>query len=356
MADAQAIASEHPRTPLPPGAPADSGGRGWRRPLAIAIGVAVSVGFSWLALSKISLSQVGESLADAHYLWVIPAIILLLPIALLRAWRWKLLFVNPDAVPMTDSFAATNVGLMANNLLPQRVGEVPRVFALRRTTGLSAFEIAATVIVERVLDVFVLALLGAALWPLFPDETWVTALGLVCVGLIAATAVLIASLAFFRERLGNLLLKGLRKLPFVNDDRAREIHLALIAGGAILLRPRQLSEVLAITALIWAIGALSIWVLFPAFDLDLGASAPWLILLANTFAIMLPSGPATLGVYEASVQVALIALGISASTALSYAVVLHAVNFFPVIAVGAACSWWIARQPQQPRAQEASAS
>jgi uncharacterized protein (TIRG00374 family) len=350
MADAQAIAGEHPGGPIPPGGAAGSGRRGWRRPLAIAIGIAVSAGFGYLALSKISFDQVGASLADAHYLWLLPATLLLFPIAFLRAWRWKLLFSDPAAVPMSDSFAATNVGLMANNLLPQRVGEVPRVIALRRTTGLSAFEIAATVIVERVLDVFVLAVLGAALWPLFPDgETWVRALGILCIGLVAASAVLIAALALQRERLGNLLLAGLKKLPFVTDDRAEAIHLALIAGGAILLRPRQLAEVLAITAFIWALGALSIWVLFPAFDLDLGASAPWLILLANTFAIMLPSGPATLGVYEASVQVALIALGISASTALSYAVVLHAVNFFPVILVGAACSWWIARQPPHPR-------
>ena len=349
MADAQAIASEPP-TPIPPGGAAGSGRSGWRRPLAIAIGVAVSVGFSYLALSKISLDQVGTSLADAHYLWLVPATLLLLPIALLRAWRWKLLFSDPQSVPMADSFAATNVGLMANNLLPQRVGEVPRVFALRRTTGLSAFEIAATVIVERVLDVFVLALLGAALWPFFPDETWVRALGFLCVGLIIATALLIASLAIFRERLEGLLLAGLKRLPFVSEERARSMHLALIAGGAILLRPRQLAEVLAISMAIWVIGALSIWVLFPAFDLHVGASAPWLILLANTFAIMLPSGPATLGVYEASVQIALIALGISASTALSYAFVLHAVNFFPVLALGAACSWWIARQPPaQPR-------
>ena len=348
MGDAQAIASEHPRGPIPPGAPAGSGRRGWRRPLAIAIGIAVSFGFGYVALSKISLDQVGTSLADAHYLWLVPATLLLLPIALLRAWRWKLLFNDPDSVPMTDSFAATNVGLMANNLLPQRVGEVPRVFALRRTTGISGFEIAATVIVERVLDVFILAVCGAALWPFFPDETWVRALGFLCVGLILASAALIVALAIFRERLGDLLLKGLKRLPFVTEDRAERMHLALVAGGAILLRPRQLAEVLAISALIWVIGALSIWVLFPAFDLDLGASAPWLILLANTFAIMLPSGPATLGFYEASVQVALIALGISASTALSYAVVLHAVNFFPVLLVGAACSWWIARQPPAP--------
>jgi uncharacterized membrane protein YbhN (UPF0104 family) len=90
------------------------------------------------------------------------------------------------------------------------------------------------------------------------------------------------------------------------------------------------------------------WVLFPALDLEIGAAAPWLILVANSFAIAIPSGPATVGVYEASVQAALIAYGISPSVGLSYAVVLHAVNFFPIILLGMVCSWWVGRHPAAP--------
>jgi uncharacterized protein (TIRG00374 family) len=254
---------------------------------------------------------------------------------------------------MEQSFASTSVGLMFNNVLPSRVGEVPRVFALRRTTGLSAFEIGATLLVERVIDVFVVALIGAALWPLFPDtKGWVDALGLFCAGVVVGSVLLVAGLAIFRERLTALLLAILKRLPLVSEERAISVRYALGSGGAVLLHPRRLAEVLAITVFIWALGALSLWVLFPAFDLETGAAAPWLILVANTFAIMIPSGPAGVGVYEASVQVALIAAGIGASTALAYAVVLHAVNFFPVIILGAACSWWIARQPAHPRFEE----
>lgn len=317
------------------------------------IGLAISAFFAYLAVEKISFDQVGESLRHANYWWLIPSALCVLPISFLRSWRWKLLFNDPNQVPLSQSFAATNVGLMFNNLLPSRVGEVPRVFALRRTTGLSAWEIGATLVVERVLDVFIIAVLGAALWPFFPeDETWIRALGFLCVGVIVATVALIAGLAVFRDRLAALLLRLLNRLPLITEERARTVQYALVAGSAILLRPRRLVEVGIISAFIWVIGAISIWVLFPALDLDLVAAAPWLILVANTFAIMVPSGPATVGVYEASVQVALIALGVGASTALSFAVVLHAVNFFPVILLGAVCAWWIARQPAHPRFEE----
>jgi uncharacterized protein (TIRG00374 family) len=324
-----------------------------RHLVGIAVGIAISVAFAYLALEKISLDQVWHSLSGAHYVWVIPSTLLgLLPVCLLRAYRWRILFDDPSRVPIGDSFAAINIGLMFGNLLPSRAGEVPRVFALRRTTGLSAFEIGATVVVERLLDTFVLAVFGAILWPLFPGETWIRVLGIVCVGVIVGFLVLLAALAIFRGRLTAFLLRMLMRLPWVSDERAVSVWRSLAAGSAILLRPRRLLEVLGLTVVVWAMGVLAIWLLFPAFNLDVSGSAPWLILVANAFAITIPAGPAGVGVFEASIQAALIAYGVSASTALSYAVVLHAINFLPVILIGAASSWWIAYRPAHPRLSE----
>ena len=103
------------------------------------------------------------------------------------------------------------------------------------------------------------------------------------------------------------------------------------------------------TVVAWLVAGLAGMVLFPAFGLDPGTLAPWLLLVANSFALVLPSSPGTIGVYEASVQVVLVAFGISASTALSFALVLHAVNFFPVIALGAIASWYAGRHAPHAR-------
>lgn len=321
-----------------------------RRLIGISAGVAVSIAFAYLSLQKISMEHLWQSLSGAHYIWVIPSTLVgLLPVCLLRAYRWRILFDDPATVSVGDSFAAISIGLMFGNVLPSRVGEVPRVFALRRTTGLSAFEIGATVVVERLLDTFVLALFGAALWPLFPDDPWIRVLGFFCVGVIVVLLALLAAAAVWRDHLPALVLGVLRRLPWVSEERARYAARALAAGSAILLRPRRLIEALLLTVVVWALGVAAIWLLFPAFGLDVGGSAPWLILVANAFAITLPSGPAGVGVFEASIQAALIAYGVSASTALSYAVVLHAINFLPIILIGAASAWWIARHPVHPR-------
>ncbi|HEX8854557.1 MAG TPA: lysylphosphatidylglycerol synthase transmembrane domain-containing protein [Thermoleophilaceae bacterium] len=331
-------------------APAAAAGRiNGKRITLVLLGIVVSVFFGWLATRKISLDEVRRSLTDAHYGWVIPSLVLTFVGGWLRAIRWKLLFRDPERVTVTESFGALSIGLMFNNLLPSRAGEVPRLFALRRTTGLSAFEIGTTIITERILDVFVLALAAVALLPLFPNRGWIHLLGVICAGIVAGCVLLAVLVAVFRQRLRSVLLWGLRKLPFLGEERARSIVEGVSAGGRILMRPRRLAVTLALTALAWGAVGLSGWVLFPAFDLHPGAAAPWLILVANSFALTIPSSSAAVGLYEASVQASLVAFGVSHSTALSYALVLHAINFFPIILVGIAASWLMSRSAPHPR-------
>jgi uncharacterized membrane protein YbhN (UPF0104 family) len=50
--------------------------------------------------------------------------------------------------------------------------------------------------------------------------------------------------------------------------------------------------------------------------------------------MILPSSPAALGVFEAATVVALKAFGLDDSLALSYALVLHALNLFPYLVAG----------------------
>jgi uncharacterized protein (TIRG00374 family) len=112
----------------------------------------------------------------------------------------------------------------------------------------------------------------------------------------------------------------------------------------VLADRRRLAWCVLLSAAVWGVAGLAALVLFPAFDLDAGTLAPWLLLVANSFALVVPSSPGTVGVYEASVQASLVAFGVAKATAVSLALVLHAVNFFPVIAVGAIAWWWLRRE------------
>ncbi|HVS28582.1 MAG TPA: lysylphosphatidylglycerol synthase transmembrane domain-containing protein [Solirubrobacteraceae bacterium] len=315
-------------------APANRRARRLRWTFGALLGLAISAGSIYIATRKVSLHEISTSLANAHYVWLIPSIALTYVALWLRGVRWQALFLHRDNVSQGACFHSVSIGLMFNNILPSRAGEVVRVLAVRRATGVSAVEAGMTIVVERLLDVFILAIGGVILWPLLPDRTWINVLGLVCSGVIVGFIALVIALTVFRQKLPQLLIRLLVRLPFISDRRAQSVREAIGLGTGIMLRPVRLAEACGLTALIWALVGLSSWVLFPAFSLHTSGLAPWLLLIANSFAMTVPSSPGTVGVYEASVQAALTAFGVSKGHALSYALVLHAVNFFPIILTG----------------------
>jgi glycosyltransferase 2 family protein len=310
----------------------------------VLVGCAVSAGCLYLVTRTVSLAEVRRSLSAAHYPWLVPTLALTYLTVYLRAVRWRVLFADPAAISSWQCFGAVNIGLGFNNLLPSRAGEIPRMIAARRATGLSAFEVGATIVVERVLDAFVVALLGLGLAPWLPSRPWVHLLVLVCGATVAVFLVAVVALTLLRHPLSRLLLWAAGRLPLVSERRAREAVVALAAGSRVLARPRRLVQALVLSALVWGVAGASTLVLFPAFGLDWHSLAPWFVLVANTLALTVPSSPGTLGVYEASVQASLVACGVPASQALAFAIVLHAVNFFPVILSGAVASWLMTRR------------
>jgi len=319
------------------------------RPLWILLGLAVSAVFAWLALRSVSFDGVRDSISEVRLAYLAPVVVLVALPAWLRALRWRLLFADPSSLTTTQSFWAVNLGLMLNTVLPSRAGEIGRIFALRRVTGHSAFEIGMTVVVERMLDVLTMALLGLLIAPWLPDRGWVHVLVALCAAIIVGFALLLVALARLRGRLPIFVARLLVRIPRVSEERAATLATALRAGTRVLLRPRRLLLALIIGAAAWGMAGLSCWLLIRAFGFDVSSAAAWLVLVANTFAVTIPSSSGSLGVYEASVQAALVAYGVTASAALSYALVLHAVNIVPVVILGVIALWALRRDEAEAR-------
>ena len=65
-----------------------------------------------------------------------------------------------------------------------------------------------------------------------------------------------------------------------------------------------------------------------------------LVTIATGLSLVLPSSPGAGGVFEAAALVGLQAYGIEKADALSFAIVLHAVNFFPYVLAGLLVLLW----------------
>jgi len=110
---------------------------------------------------------------------------------------------------------------------------------------------------------------------------------------------------------------------------------AAVASGVRAFRSLRAGAVaVGLTAATWlAVGA-ACWCVLQAVHVELAYEAGVLVAAATTFALVLPSAPASLGVFEAAVLVALHPYGVGDARALAYAVVLHVVTFAPFIVAG----------------------
>jgi uncharacterized membrane protein YbhN (UPF0104 family) len=306
-----------------------------RRALIWAVALASTLGFGYLAIRDAHPDEVWDALQRSNPWWILPSFVVLVASVAIRALRWQLLFHRETRPPFGAVAAATLVGLAVNSLLPLRAGEAARVIALNRRARTSPVESAATVALERILDVFCLLLILLAALPWLPEVDWVGA----AAGVALALALVLggAALAFglYGERPFQALDRLLGRLPFGHLDWVEHVGAALGRGLVALRDPVLAVTAFALTVTSWLLTSVSFWLLTLAFDLDLPLASGVLILAAVGFSVILPAAPGALGVFEAATVVALAAYDISPSEALSYAFTLHAVNLIPYIVAGA---------------------
>jgi uncharacterized protein (TIRG00374 family) len=301
---------------------------------AIAVGLVVSFVFAYIAVRDVDFERFRQALADSNYAWLVPALAVLGVGVALRAVRWRLLFNPATRPPLGATTRALLIGTFFNNVLPARAGEAIRVFALHRDAGTSRAEALGTAATERTYDVIALLVLLFAALPWLPELTWLRRAAVLAIVVAVGLAVTVLVLARWRERPLRYLLRPLARIPGFSVEQAEHAAANLLAGLAAVRRAEIAVPALALSFVAILVIAFSYWLVMLAFDLGLGFSAGLLVMIATNLAMLIPSSPAALGVFEAATVVALGAYGIDDSRALSYAVVLHAVTFVPFVLIG----------------------
>jgi uncharacterized protein (TIRG00374 family) len=298
------------------------------------IGLVVSIGFAYLAVRDVRWSDVWDGLKSSNYWWVLPALAMLGVTAFIKAVRWRYLFARETRPPTGPVVTSVLVGYFFNSILPARAGDVARVLALKRQTGTSLAESSATVVVERVYDILVLLVLLFVTVPWLPSVSWLRAAAIFAIVLATGLVVAMVVLAIWGLRPLKFVLRPLARLPFLSPERVEHIGDNLGQGLAAIRQPRLVVVALVLTTAGWLAWAASTWFLMIGFDLELSFLGALLVVVATSLAMVLPSAPSALGVFEAAVLVALGAYGIPDAQALSYALVLHALNILPWVVMG----------------------
>ncbi len=158
-----------------------------RKAIFVIISIIVSAVFLWLALRDVPLDQVLEAIRRANLFWVLVSFLSVGLALLLRGIRWRVLLSS--RMTLAQCTHIFNVGMLVNQL-PLRAGELVRVVVATRY-NVPAFTSAASIIVERLLDVVMVVIvlaIGLSRAPFVPEGIGNTALvfsGVAVVGFAA---------------------------------------------------------------------------------------------------------------------------------------------------------------------------
>jgi hypothetical protein len=244
-------------------------------------------------------------------------------------------------------WAAINIGFMANNLLPARVGEFARAYAFARLDPRVSMSGAfGTLVVERVLDGLVLTgfLVACLATPGFPEVTLGGAFATVlrsAVVLLAAVGLGLAFLLAFPRPAVALVEAVARRLPQPVERLLLDAMEAFLDALGVVKSPWLFTQAVLWSIGFWAFHGLSFWLGMLAFDIDVGLVAAYFTEAVVGFGVALPAAPGFFGTFHASIDFALATVyGVGQTATLAFAYGYHLGGFIPVTLIGL----WYARQ------------
>lgn len=293
------------------------------------IGIAVtflSIGMIWWF---VDLQEVGEALRSANYIFLVAVGILIVLFLWFRSIRWRLLL---NDIPQTATvFHIQNIGYMLTMLLPFRLGDVGRVILMGARPNITPLQAAATMVVERLLDLlFFIVLLPfvVAQLPNVPPEVTLAGQTFGTIAIIGVVVlVLIANQEAWLQRIINQISFLKRFKPQIDN---------LFTGLKALTSWKTGTRLILWSILIWIPVIIAYDMALRAVDTNVPPVMVAFTVCMAAFGVAAPSSPGQFGVFHLSVLFALTTvLGYPASAILSFAILYHTLQFILFILFGA---------------------
>jgi uncharacterized protein (TIRG00374 family) len=310
--------------------------------LAAVLGVGVSVFFLWWALKGLSFAEVWHHASSANLPLILLSVLMATATFVMRVFRWRLILHTADGGPVDKlpMWHAVAIGFMANNVFPFRAGEVLRAVAINRLAPAVHFSSAlSSLVLERLFDgLTIIGLLFLGLVTAgIPATTRIgdvvvadvaTKMAILCALLLMACAATLIFPEYAKRALRTLVPSAgvAAKLTDFVDGIAR--------GVQALASPSRIAAVAAWSVGMWLFNALSFWIGYRAFGIDVGYGGAILQQSVLVLGIAAPSSPGYVGVFEGVIKAVLALFGVPADVAVAFALTYHVTTFLPITLLG----------------------
>lgn len=302
--------------------------------LKFLVSLSIGTGLLFLTLKYFDLSLTIAAIKSARIDNLVIAFVLVVAAYLMRGSRWM---IWEPGLKYWDSLRIILVGFMGNNILPARLGEFLRAHCAAATIKNSFGRTAtlASIAIERILDGFVIALvgiLGLLLVPLEARLYW--ALAIVCILFFILTASLILG-NYFHLKIRALFDKIHGVFPGHLTAFGKEKVNYFLDGLLLIRKPGTMIAALVMTCVIWGVELFSYFLIAEAVYPGAEFSTSLIFLSVVNFASLFPFTVGGLGAIEGATAPFLINAGVPFNESLAMILIQHSYQFlFTTLAGG----------------------
>jgi uncharacterized protein (TIRG00374 family) len=252
--------------------------------------------------------------------YLVAAVVICIAAWLLRGWRYRSILERLNYnVPLPVTTACIFVSQTANLVVPARLGDFVRVFILNHEYSTTYSEGVSSIVVERVFDVVMVALLGAVSLPFVLNvPPWFSTL--ILIPLIAG-ALFFGFLLFFRKV----------------DAKNRYIQMLLTMVHEIRRASLTVGSVIALSfssLVIWMLDVLVCLAVVMMFSQQIPLAVVVLAIVIGNLVKAVPITPGGVGTYELSLALTFELAGVSPAVATLIAVIDHLIKNLVTLAGG----------------------
>jgi hypothetical protein len=247
-----------------------------------------------------------------------------------------------------DVFGVMNIGYMANNVLPFRMGEVYRAQVVYQLTGLSRTAAFGSVVLERVVDlIFMIPYVGLAVM-MFPLPGALRNGAYVLSVASFALTIFLVWTAIDRARVLRIVARVMSVLPRRAAAVANELFARFTSALSVLGRKDLILSISLSSLALWAMyAAMSYFVMVSLGLMDSGIEkidanplgAVLVTLVITTLGFVIPGAPGSVGTYHGVAVMGLSLFDVPGDRAAGFAFLLHALNYIPLTVLGLAYFW-----------------
>ncbi len=287
------------------------------------VGVAISVFLIWNLVNNYNFSQLLLSLKNVSLVALIIPTLFYLCSFIIRTFRWRLMIPELESVRFYTILESIVLGFAANNVLPMRLGEVVRASRISKETGISMETSLSSVIIEKVLDgVVIVTFLVISIYILsltYPNLTYLVLIARMGVILFACLVLGIILTLTFKPQLQKT------SYPFI----------AKILNSLTFFQSKNFIKIVIYSFIIWVLESLVFVFLLSYLGFENYNVIGFLLMGVVNLSILIPSSPGYLGVFETSIITALKTLGVQGDIVLTYAVLVHGIQYLPITLIAA---------------------